>query len=284
MAPQDSLILLDAHVHIYPCFDLASFLDAALRNFTQEAQERGCANRFVGVLLLTESVGHNWFARLRNDARGSDTNEKLDTGTWRTETTGEDCSLCVRTSASESLIIIAGRQIVTRENLEVLALCTDASFDDGLPLRTSVGAVRTAAGVPVIPWGAGKWLGKRGEVLRDLLESETSHTIFLGDNSARPKLWKNPVHFRFAREKGIRILPGTDPLPFRSESHRPGSFGAAVVGQLSLEYPGRDVKRILLDPSTQPQPYGYLETTYRFVRNQAAMQLRKRLPGLLMKQ
>ncbi len=160
MVTQDSLILVDAHVHIYPCFDLARFLDAALRNFKCEAQKKGYANRFVGVLLLTESSGHNWFASLRNVARGSDAGEKLDTGAWRTETTSEDCSLCARSSAAESLMIIAGRQIVTREDLEVLALCTDASFEDGLPLRASVDAVRNATSVPVIPWGAGKWIGK----------------------------------------------------------------------------------------------------------------------------
>ncbi|MHC4149756.1 MAG: hypothetical protein ACYSR5_09765, partial [Planctomycetota bacterium] len=140
MAAQDSLIFLDAHVHIYPCFDLASFLDAALRNFLGEAQERGSANHFVGALLLSESTGHNWFTCLRNDARGCNIGDKLDAGTWRFEITREDCSLLARKNTGESIIIIAGRQIVTRENLEVLALCTDAGFDDRLPLRVSVEA------------------------------------------------------------------------------------------------------------------------------------------------
>lgn len=52
---------------------------------------------------------------------------------------------------------MAGRQIVTAEKLEVLALGTDLDIDDGRPIREVLSLVTENGGLPVIPWGAGKW-------------------------------------------------------------------------------------------------------------------------------
>lgn len=38
------MILVDAHVHIYDCFDLETFLDSALKNFKAEAARCGQQN------------------------------------------------------------------------------------------------------------------------------------------------------------------------------------------------------------------------------------------------
>jgi hypothetical protein len=165
---------------------------------------------------------------------------------------------------------------VTAEDLEILALCTDANFPEGLPLDATLDLVQRAGGMPAIPWGAGKWLGKRGAIVRHSLESQASGKLFLGDNSGRPVFWGTPRHFELAQQRGIRVLPGTDPLPFASEYWRPGSFGFALSETLTPEHPAGDLKRLLVDPSTVLSPYGSLENPYRFVRNQIRMQLRKR--------
>jgi hypothetical protein len=84
-----------------------------------------------------------------------------------------------------------------------------------------------------------------------------------------------PAHLRWARDNGVRNLPGTDPLPFGDEITRVGSFGLAVRGILNSRYPARDMKLILGHPETELYPYGALERPLRFVRNQARMQLEK---------
>jgi hypothetical protein len=137
--------------------------------------------------------------------------------------------------------------------------------------------VKECGAVPVIPWGFGKWMGTRGKIVRDLLELARKTDIFLGDNGGRPAFLPRPVHFNSAESLGIRILPGSDPLPFSSEYWRPGSFGFLVEGAMNHEHPGKDLGYILLDPNTLPKPYGKLENPYRFFRNQIAMQIRKQL-------
>ncbi|MFQ6006514.1 MAG: hypothetical protein ACE5OQ_13540, partial [Woeseia sp.] len=53
-------------------------------------------------------------------------------------------------------------------------------------------------------------------------------------------------------------------------------FGFGIKGAVDLEHPARELEAMLYDSSTVPKPYGALERPYRFVRNQLAMQLRKR--------
>jgi len=268
----DRLILVDSHVHVYACFNLSIFLDSASSNFSVEAARRGKADEFDCALLLSEDSDSNCFARLRQAADQALRSQ----GQWIFDRTEEDCSVIARRAGKHSMAVVAGRQIITAENLEVLALATSARIEDGARIDQVIEAVRASSGVVVLPWGAGKWLGSRGSVVRRLIESNNSDEIFLGDNSARPVFWREPSHFRLARAKGIRILPGSDPLPFRSEGSRAGSFGFAVQGYLDPAHPARDLRRILDDPATRPDPFGSLERPARFFRNQIAMQLRKR--------
>jgi hypothetical protein len=272
----DDLTLVDAHVHIYECFDVSTLLDAAIANFQTEAARRGNGETFAGALLLTESRGYNWFSRLRAHAESA-----VQLGGWRFELTEEPSSLQARRGDGALLILIAGRQIATSEDLEVLALGTDTTFDDGLTLTETIEKVQRARGLPTIPWGAGKWLGTRGSLLTKVMEKSDSHELFLGDNSGRPVFWKRPFHFELATRRGIRILPGTDPLPFRSEQARAGSFGLAVRAGLDLNRPASDLKQILRNQSITMQSYGHLESVLRFVRHQVTIQLRKRFRKIM---
>jgi hypothetical protein len=49
------MILIDAHVHIYDCFDLEKFFDSAYANFKSAAEQLGHTNDFTGILLLAET-------------------------------------------------------------------------------------------------------------------------------------------------------------------------------------------------------------------------------------
>lgn len=267
------LVLADAHVHIYDCFQLTAFFDAAHEHFRSEAARQGRAHDFVGLLLLSESRDHHWFRRLAED--GSRPQRAPAVPGWAFRGTEESLSLAARAMDGRSLVLIAGHQIVTAEKLEVLALATEERPPEGLSLAESVRCTKDLGGIPVVPWGAGKWLATRGAILERFLEGQPDPGLFLGDNASRLRLWFRPRQFRLADRLGVRILPGSDPLPFKSQGGRAGSFGFSAVAPLSMTHPGRDLKRILDDPGFRPRPYGSLAGPLRFVLSQAAMQIRR---------
>ncbi len=100
--------------------------------------------------------------------------------------------------------------------------------------------------------------------------------LFLGDESSRPFFWGTPRHFGEARARGLRVLPGTDPLPFPHELGRAGSFGFWAHMAIDPARPAASLKAHLRGPAPEVHPFGRLEGPVLFVRNQIAMQLRKR--------
>jgi hypothetical protein len=268
----EPLVLADAHVHVYECFDPETFLDGAHRNFSIQAARLPGSRECLGVLFLSEATGDHWFRRCRQAAEANPEQCR-----WSFRITAEPLSLIAEASGGRRLILVAGHQLVTSERLEVLALVTSERPPDGLPLADAVAETRARDGIPVIPWGAGKWLGRRGQLLRRFLDQhQLGDDLFLGDNSGRPWIWARPRHFRLADRLGIRVLPGSDPLPFPSQASRAGGFGFWGLGQPSLDRPAGDLRCALRDPAFQPRPYGALETPSHFIRHQFAMQLRGR--------
>lgn len=270
------MIFADAHVHIYDCFDISLFLDSAVSNFTHAAAQSGVRGPYSSMLLLTEGARENRFQYLSQFASVQSTGKPDAAAGWTFSLTEEEYSLHARSVRGQSLFLIAGRQIATAENLEVLALATEAKIEDGATLEETVHRVSEAGAVPVIPWGTGKWMGRRGKTLKRFLEKGSAQTLFLGDNGGRPVFWPRPSLFHVAGTKGTRVLPGSDPLPFASEHSKPGRFGFYLDHSVSHERPGGGLKQLLMDPATRIHEYGRLETPCRFLRNQLAMQVLKR--------
>ena len=265
--------LIDAHVHIYDCFHLNSFLDSALRNFQEAAQNLSVDNGHIGVLLLTETASDNKFCELK---RISTRQKAADCSfRWHFCHTEEDCSLLAVNEDSQILVIVAGRQIVSQENLEILALGTTRSFPERRPIEDALAMIRESQALAVLPWGFGKWFFGRGQIIERLLNSAQHKDLFLGDNSGRPGFLPQPRFFAQARKQDIRILPGSDPLPFPRETEKPGSFGFILNHKISTITPASDIKRLLLKPEIAVNPYGHAETLLRFACNQVAMQVTK---------
>ncbi len=269
------LIIADAHVHIYNCFKLEEFLNSALNNFTINAKKITSPDNFTSILFLADIKGKEIFNQIKKYSQQENIDD-YQISNWTFHNTQEKLSLYARNQNNQNIFFIAGRQIVTAENLEVLALITEQSFEEGLSLEVTIQEIIASGGIPVLPWGVGKWIGTRGKTLSNLLQNNIHSILFLGDNRNRPGFWLRPFYFQLAKKQGLRILPGTDPLPLASESSRPGSFGFMVRGSLNYEEPGKHIKQILLDSKTNIQAYGSLESPLRFIRNQLAMKLRKR--------
>lgn len=266
------LTVCDAHVHFYPDYDLTVFLDSAWANFQKIAAQLEPDSEFIGVLMLTEAKRDNWFQALSDRAHGQQSAQD----TWQFYATDEPESLRAQGPQNRELFICAGRQIVTAENLEVLALATTASKPDGAPIQEVIDWVQEQNGIPVIPWGFGKWWGKRGDILSSLLKSNTNDQFLLGDNSGRPWFMGNPKHFATAQQQHRHILPGSDPLPFASESWRAGCAGFSLSVPIDPDRPAGSLRNALKNPHVTMTPYIRRERLMPFVRNQVAMQVRKR--------
>jgi hypothetical protein len=270
------LLILDAHVHIYPCFDLPEFFAAAFSNCLYVARNVGYDRSHIPVLLLTEGRRERVFRDIQEEIKkGNNRIGDDQTAGYRVFATEEDGSLRVQKGDGTFLFLVAGRQIVTSEQLEVLALSTVSEIPDGLSLEKTVAAVEKDRAVPVIPWGFGKWYGRRRRVLMQYLASRREGVFFLGDNGGRPSFLRFPDFQRMAPGASFKVLPGSDVLPLRSELKNVGSFGFTLQEKLDLRRPGGALKQILSNPGVVPMPYGSPESITRFARNQIALRIWK---------
>jgi hypothetical protein len=261
--------IVDGHVHIYDCFSVPDLLDAAWRNISSLAGAQGLRS-FSGVLLLAETAREHVFARLKQEQRA---------GRWSIRPTMESDLALVANGPAGSLLLVAGRQLETAEGLEVLALVTPETFPDGWSIQHAVESVERSGAVPVIPWGAGKWLGRRGAVLREVVNTRAD--LFLGDNGGRPWFWPGPA-WQFA---GRPLLSGTDPLPIPGEEKRVGSAGFILEVALGSEKPASQLRNLLSSGNSMPISYGNPIGLSAFIRNQMRLRSnpgkRERSPGTI---
>lgn len=261
---------VDAHVHVHACFDVRRFLDDAAANVTRALTERppAGATRGLGVLLLAEGVGEGAFDRLSGaSALG---------GGWTAEDAEERGVRWLAHHGTRRLLVVAGRQVVTAEGVEVLALLTHDAPADGLPLGECLASLAAHETVAVLPWGFGKWSGRRGRLVAESLRA-SDRTVLAGDNGGRLALGPTPPLLAEAARRGIPILPGSDPLPFPDQEGRAGSFGFLADVALPPERPAAALRAWLRALDRQPDPYGRLRGVAAFCFDQGRMQWRKRV-------
>jgi hypothetical protein len=261
----DTAVFIDGHVHVYGCYDAAQVFDGAWRHVQAVTAKTGFANDFQCVLIFTESQGDQVFTELA---------QAKNIGRWQIARTGDSSALTLRRDDNARLVVVAGRQLVSAERLEVSAYFLAQPFADGAPLDTLLTQVDRAGGLPVLPWGVGKWLGSRGRHVESrLMHSEVR--LMVSDNGGRPWLWPTPRLFRTAEQQGIPVLAGTDPLPRVSEQQQAGRFGFVLKGPLSFETPAQDLKQRLLSLECSPAHYGTRAGALNFFRSQLFMQVRR---------
>lgn len=269
MSNAQPALLVDGHVHFYACFDADALLDAAVHTFGRRAQVAGLAH-WRPVLLLTESRRDAVFEELA--AHGTYKGRAL--ARWRVEPTAEPEALRAVADGQE-LLIVAGYQVATREDLEVLAIGTRQRVPDGLEFFDTYAKVRATGAFPVVPWGFGKWSLQRGQIIRRLMETATPGEVAFGDNGGRIAGLPMPSLLELAAGRGFAVLPGTDPLPFPDQGRRVGTSGFIVDADEGAA-PIASIKSAL---ARQGATSGYLSLTspVAFVMAQARMQIRKRL-------
>ena len=273
------MILLDTHVHLYHPQDLSRLLHCAHQNFKTIAKGFGDDLSYDAVVCLTQTAKSLSVIQLLDIVHAM-TDSSAAFGDWQVHMTKEKVSLEMRaldeTRDKHVIFLIGGQQIVSCEKLEVLSIGNQIQISDGMSLAETLLAVEESGGIPIIPWGVGKWLGQRGKIVKKLIMKESKVHYFLGDNSARPKCWPYVHLFNMARKKGIEILNGSDPLNFTSEIVKPGSFGVALPSaEIESQHPAKKIKELLLDRHQIKNNYGTPQSLRSFVSSQLRLNLNR---------
>ncbi len=236
-------VAVDAHVHLQG--DVVRTMHSAARNFSAAGPPPD-----AGAMLLTEIDGCDVFAALQRGIPGVST-----------DGTGEAISLLVR-SVELPVLVVAGRQVVTRERVEVLLLGTLTGPRDGIALDELIAWARVRDVLAALPWGLGKWIGRRGALVREAIANHGE--LLLGDIPARSRLIPaGPLR------SGARVLLGTDPLPLAGEGDRVGSFGQIVSAAIDPQAPAASLLAALRAPGTPIARYGKRQS----LRTMASLQL-----------
>jgi hypothetical protein len=268
MPPSDAatgrkLVAADTHVHWYDCFDPTAFFDAAARNLDAAVTADPGSSR-MDLLCLTDPHGRQSDVYLCETLRQS--------GSWHFTFSDDRASVCARHEQGRELHMLPGRQIVSRENIEVLALnCRCEPADRSLELGGLIDEIHAAGGYPVMPWGFGKWTGHRGDVLRGLLAKRTD--LHLADSGNRCHGTREPALLAEGRHRGIAVMAGSDPLPLKRAERRAGTYG--ICARIAATATGADgLFRALMQQPGAWRLFGRPTSPLDFVMSQALLRIR----------
>ena len=267
-------IFIDAHVHIYSEFNQEQFFSAAFDNFLRVAKRENLPDKGSYVLALTEGGDYDVFSSLYESALSPENRPEKQTNPDAIifYKTAEPNSLLV-CKGEASIFLLAGRQHVSKENIEVLSLFSSVRFKDKtLSLADLAQSIAETDGLVVLPWGVGKWFGTRGEVVKRFLNAGHD-PLFIGDNGNRPSCWPTPSQFGYAHEKNILLLSGSDPLPLVSHCDRIATSGTLVLGgELSTIHPVGSLRKQLNQPGNLRE-FGDRLSSVRFLFDQLRINL-----------
>jgi hypothetical protein len=230
------IVAADTHVHLYPEHDLGLALTRGIANLVRLADHVAARETRTCALFLTERHDCHAFKSLLEGASappGLELNRSA-----------SSAAIELRSETGRTYLF-PGRQIATRERLEVLCLTVDADIADGLALDEALDRVRSAGGVPVVPFAPGKWLGKRGRLLQQVLASEGGRDVLVSDSALRPLFWPRPALMTAA---GPQLLAGSDPLPLPGEERRVGSYATLWRTELDWREPTAAARTLLHTP------------------------------------
>ncbi|MFH1970184.1 MAG: hypothetical protein ABIJ53_07690 [Verrucomicrobiota bacterium] len=244
-----TIVVADGHVHVYSAYDIKAVFRHLIQNLDRLAgaadfTESGTiGSRIHKLAFLAEGCEHDFFSRLKDQDKS--------VVAHGLEVVSEPDPVCVTVGVRGvgRVCLVAGRQIVTRERLEILGLAMRATIPDGLPAVEVIRRVVEVGGIPVLAWSPGKWLFARGRLVRDLIESDQGRILRLGDTTLRPTLWPEPRLMQLARERGLAVIPGSDPLPFAGEERYAGTYGFVYQGAFDASQPAASVGHILAGPA-----------------------------------
>ena len=263
----NDVILIDTHAHYYKFCEQAEFFDSAYSNMEKAACGIS-ANAVSFIICLLETETSQWYQDLSAVGESS-----AAVGSWIIKSIDGNQALELSRNEDEALLVLPGRQVITRENLEVIII----GMQDVTPKKKSIEFYineYSALNLVILPWGVGKWLGARGEIINEVLSRNHNLPFALGDNSGRTNLWSRVPQFRLAEQLGINILPGSDPLPISGQHKKVAKYGKVIEGKIE----GKGIldqirKKLLKKQNNQLSTYGELDGPFRFSLNQLLLRI-----------
>lgn len=253
----DKYIIIDTHVHIHSLYNVADVLDSAYLNFANEARKYSAEN-FIGVLCV-------YSLKANSDCKSIFKSEG-NTLTWKFNQI--DSNTVEALSGQKKILIKTGYQVVSSEGIEILVLTDRAKDFFGINAEVVVEAALRENLLVILPWGVGKWFGKRGVIVNNIIKKFDSK-IFLGDNSSRPWFWWRVPQFILAGNLNTKVLKGSDPLSIAGEENIIGTAGVVCQHDKLT-----DLNLFDLLNSQASINYGHFESLYRFFINQIKIRLR----------
>ena len=261
--PTLQTIVLDAHVHLYPCYHLDKALEALFMNLAQ------LGSNVAKVAFLAERFDCNYFEDLKN-SRCPDLPDSIRV----LPNTEKNLLRLYYENQDDELLLFAGRQIVTRERIEVLAVNWNHPVPNDLSARDVIHQVGAEGGIPIVSWSPGKWMFERGKVVSQLLTEFPPDSFALGDTTLRPIGWNTPKLMKKGIASGFTLTAGSDPLPFEGEEKRLGSYGSLTRSAFDMNAPLDSIRDLLLTSSRNSQLVGKrnppLEMAQRLLKNSAS--------------
>lgn len=239
---QKTTILMDGHVHLYPEYNLNQAFRLGTENMQKCLQKSSPAasQNVVAVWLLTERWDCNFFQKI------SAAPEKFSNGDMKLTPASEKLAVVLERKGFPKTYILPGRQLVSKDGLEILSLATDYFVKDRtLSTRELIINVNRKDGVPVLNWAPGKWFFNRGQIVRQILEASQPTEFVVGDNPLRPVCWPKPGLMKLAAQKGFKVIAGSDPLPFAGEEKNIGKYCFITEAGFDANRPVSSVRNIL---------------------------------------
>ena len=247
-------IFFDAHVHLYPQFELDVLLTAFASHadiFARDADVLAMAVMLRGFQPTLDAVFEPFKER---NLRG-----------WTIEESEEKCYLA--TDGRHRIFMLPARQVAAKERIEALGYFGEADVPDGLSLEETVGRLGDAGYQPVIAWGLGKWLFKRGPVVASALESagKAGKPLPVCDCALRPTFWPTPQLYKRAVELGGFVLYGSDPLPRIGDEYSAGSYAMLLEAPFDETTPATSMLSAIRTSALTPvgKRYGLAGTLRR---------------------
>ncbi len=246
----NNTFLIDAHIHIYPEYDQGIALRTALTNLTNSFHGEGTLP--IYAVCLTERNDCHFFKDICKSQRiDIDPSIKVEV------VSGSAPAVRLYFETGEKLLIIPGRQIVSKERLEILAFTVDVDIPDReLSFSEIFKLIWDAGGIPVINWAPGKWLFKRGKIISGIVNDPKMRPLLLCDTTLRPILCPEPKLMRTSGSHGIKVIGGSDPLPFHGEEKRFGTYATLAVGPYDESDPVKSIRNLVLDPAVELKRVG----------------------------
>ncbi len=275
------MIFIDGHVHLWQNFDLDLFFQTAFTNFTLAANSFSPSQENLFVMFLAETKQEKSSKRLEKLGMVKNNCNYSQNISYAFLNLTENIKvLKVRHLKSDKILfIIFGQQITCSEGIEILSFFTPHEIENENPILDIIDKITLNSGIVVIPWGVGKWLGRRGKIIENTLDSlGSTENVFIGDNANRPWFWPSYKIEQLAHRYDTGILSGSDPLNIKKGFNNIGSYGTI------LDIPTFEIKHIsqikshLINSKSHMKQFGKPQKALPFLYTQVATRLNNKLP------